>query len=189
MKLGEAAIREVLDLAFKYRIRIPTEFSLVAKALITVEGIVEELDPDLSIVAVAEPFGRRLMRERLRPRRLWQEFSERSWEFGDVFFWLPGWIDRVLEQVEDGGFTIKLVHAELRETLFRMDRISNRLSFSIVLLAFVIVITGLVVASAMATGAGGGFLWVRLPFLKIGFVLAMLMGGWLLSAIFRSGRF
>ncbi len=94
------------------------------------EGIVEELDPDLSIVVVAEPFGRRLMRERLRPRRLWQEFSERSWEFGDVFFWLPGWIDRVLEQVEDGGFTIKLVHAELRETLFRMDRISNRLSFS-----------------------------------------------------------
>ncbi|MEW8959782.1 MAG: hypothetical protein AB2448_11900 [Moorella sp. (in: firmicutes)] len=188
VKLGEA-IGEILDLAFKYRIRIPTEFSLVAKALITLEGIVEELDPDLSIVALAEPFGRRLMRERLRPRRLWQEFSERSWEFGDIFFRLPGWIDRVLEQVEDGGFTIKLEHAELRETLFRMDRISNRLSFSIVLLAFSIVITGLVVASAMATGAGSGFLRVRLPFLEIGFVLAMLMGGWLLSAIFRSGRF
>jgi len=58
-----------------------------------------------------------------------------------------------------------------------------------VLLSFSIVITGLVVASAMATGAGGGFLWVRLPFLEIGFVLAMLMGGWLLLAIFRSGRF
>jgi ubiquinone biosynthesis protein len=188
VKLGEA-IGEILYLAFKYRIRIPTEFSLVAKALITLEGIVEELDPDLSIVAVAEPFGRRLMRERFRPRRLWQEFSERAWEFSDVFFRLPGRIDRVLEQVEDGGFTIRLEHAELRETLFRMDRISNRLSFSIVLLAFSIVITGLVVASAMATGAGGGFLWVRLPFLEIGFVLAMLMGGWLLLAIFRSGRF
>jgi len=188
VKLGEA-IAEVLDLAFKYRIRIPTEFSLAAKALITLEGIVEELDPDLSIVEVAEPFGRRLMRERLRPQRLWQEFGEQALEFGDVFFRLPGRIDRVLEQVEDGRLTIKLEHAELRDTLLRMDRISNRLSLSIVLLAFAIVIAGLVVSSALAGGARGGFLWVRLPILEIGFAIAMLMGVWLLLAIFRSGRF
>lgn len=188
VKLGEA-IGEILDLAFKYRIRIPTEFSLVAKALITLEGIVEELDPTLSIVEVAEPFGRRLMRERLRPGRLWQEFGEHAWEFGDVFFRLPGRIDRVLEQTEDGRLTFKLEHVELRETLSRLDRISNRLSFSIVLMAFSIVIAGLVVGSALAASSGGGFLWARLPFLEIGFALAMLMGGWLLLAIFRSGRF
>lgn len=188
VKLGEA-IGEILDLAFKYRIRIPTEFSLVAKALITLEGIVEELDPDLSIVEVAEPFGRRLMRERLQPRRLWQEFGEQAREFGDVFFRLPGRVDRVLQQVEDGRLTFRLEHAELRDTLFRLDRISNRLSFSIVLLAFSIVIAGLVVASALAAGDGYGFLWVRLPFLEIGFSLAVLMGAWLLLGIFRSGRF
>lgn len=188
VKLGEA-IGEILDLAFKYRVRIPTEFSLVAKALITLEGIVEELDPTLSIVEVAEPFGRRLMRERLRPGRLWQEFGEHAWEFRDVFFRLPGRIDRVLEQIEDGRLTFKLEHAELRETLSRLDRISNRLSFSIVLMNFSIVIAGLVVGSALAASSGGGFLWVRLPFLEIGFALALLMGGWLLLAIFRSGRF
>jgi len=188
IKLGEA-IGEILDLAFKYRIRIPTEFSLVAKALITMEGIVEELDPALSIVEVAEPFVRRLMRQRLQPGRLWKELGERAGEFGDVFFRLPGRIDRALKQVEDGRLTIKLEHAELRDTLSRMDRISNRLSFSIMLLAFSIIIAGLVVASALVTGAGGGFLWVKMPFLGIGFVLAVIMGGWLLLAIFRSGRF
>jgi ubiquinone biosynthesis protein len=61
-------------------------------------------------------------------------------------------------------------------------------SFSIGLLAFSIIITGFVVASAMIAGAGGGFLWMRLPFLEIGFGAALIMGAWLLLAIFRSGR-
>lgn len=187
VKLGKA-IGELLELAFKYRIRIPSEFSLIAKTLITLEGIVEELDPTLSIMEVAEPFGRHLMRERLRPRRLWQEFSEHAREFGEMFFRLPGRMDRVLEQAENGRLTFRLEHAELRETLSRIDRISNRLSFSIVLLAFSIIIAGLVVGSSLTARAGGTSLWVRLPFLEISFALAILMGGWLLLAIFRSGR-
>lgn len=186
VKLGEA-VGEILDLAFKYRIRIPTEFGLVAKALITLEGIVAELDPAFSIVEVAEPFGRRLMRDRLQ--HLWKEFGEYAWEVGDIFFGLPRRMDRVLEQIEDGRLTLRLEHAELRETLSRLDRIGNKLSFSVALLGFSIVIAGLVVASALAAGTGEGFLWIRLPFLEIGFVLAVVMGGWLLLAIFRSGRF
>jgi len=138
---------------------------------------------------VAEPFGHRLMRERLQPRRLWQEFSEQALEFGDIFFRLPGRIDRVLEQVEDGRLIFKLVHTGLRDTLSRLNQISNRLTFSVVLLAFSIVIAGLLMASALAAGTGSSILRISLPFLEIGFALAVLMGGWLLLAIFRSGRF
>ncbi len=188
VKPGEA-IGEILEIAFKYRIRVPPEFGLVAKALVTLEGIVEELDPGLSIVEAAKPFGHRLMRERLSPRRLWQEFGEQAWEFGDIFFRLPGQADRILGQMEEGRLSFQLEHAGLKDVLFRLDRISNRLSISIVLLAFSIIIAGLVIASAMAAGAGGGFLWMRLPFLGISIILAVLMGGWLLLSVFRSGRF
>ncbi len=187
VKIGKA-IGEILNLAFKYQIRIPAEFGLVAKALITMEGVVEELDPGLSIVEVAEPFGRRLMRERMQPKRLWSDFSEQSLELGNHFLQLPGRLDRLLEQAEDGRLTVKLEHVKLEEALSRADRISNRFSFSIGLLAFSIIITGFVVASALIAGVGGGFLWMRLPFLEIGFVAVLIMGVWLLLAIFRSGR-
>jgi ubiquinone biosynthesis protein len=187
VKLGQA-IREILDLAFLYRIRIPTEHILVAKALIVLEGIIEELAPDLSIVDVAEPFGRRLMRERLKPRRLWQEIREQIWEFNDIFLRLPKRIDQTLAKVEDGRLIVKLEHAELHHALYRLDRISNRLSFSIMLLAFSTVIVGLLLASVLAANAENGVLWFRLPVLEAGFVLTLLMGAWLLLAIYRSGR-
>jgi len=127
------------------------------------------------------------MRDRLQ--HLWKEFGEYAWELGDIFFRLPRRMDRVLQQIEDGRLTLRSEHTELREALSHLDRISNKLSFSVVLLGFSIVIAGLVVASALAAGTGEGFLWIRLPVLEIGFVLAVVMGVWLLLAIFRSGRF
>lgn len=70
--------------------------------------------------------------------------------------------------------------------LKKLDRISNRLSFSIVLLSFSIIMVGLIVGSAIAGEVS--YFW-SLPVIEIGFVVAVLMFIWLIFAIFRSGRF
>ncbi len=75
---------------------------------------------------------------------------------------------------------------ELDRSLKKLDRISNRLSFSIVLLAFSIVMAGLLVGSALVRQST--LLW-NIPVIEIGFVMAAIMFLWIIFAIFRSGRF
>lgn len=67
-----------------------------------------------------------------------------------------------------------------------MDRISNRLSFSIVLLSLSIVMVGLIIGAALSHSQT--MLW-RIPIIEIGFVIALFMFMWLIFAILRSGRF
>ncbi|MMZ69980.1 hypothetical protein D1872_329210 [compost metagenome] len=75
---------------------------------------------------------------------------------------------------------------EMEQFLRKLDQISNRLSFSIVLLAFSIIMVGLIIGSSLARMPT--LLW-DIPAIEIGFIVATLMFLWLLFSIFRSGRF
>ena len=50
-----AMIRDLVHGAMKYGIEIPPDFMLVGKALMTIEGIGKELDPDLDVFGEAQP--------------------------------------------------------------------------------------------------------------------------------------
>ncbi|MGG0811200.1 hypothetical protein ABE142_00805 [Paenibacillus alvei] len=54
----------------KHRIVFPPDLILLAKALLTLEGIVERLDPTISILDMAEPFGVKLLKEKYSLRRI-----------------------------------------------------------------------------------------------------------------------
>ncbi|WP_238392543.1 ABC1 kinase family protein [Paenibacillus antri] len=185
MSLGEA-VNDLLDTARRHNIRIPTDFLLLGKALLTVEGVVVALDPDISIVSLAEPFGLRLLRERLRPKRLaaaaWRDASE----YGDLLAKLPKQANELMNVVKNGQARLEISVPELDVFLRKLDRISNRLSFSVVMLAISIVMAGLIVGSSLSRQPG---LLLNVPAIIIGFGIAMAMLAWLLFAIFKSGRF
>ncbi|MNR49820.1 hypothetical protein D3C85_1692510 [compost metagenome] len=75
---------------------------------------------------------------------------------------------------------------ELKGIEHKVSRVGNRLSFSIVLLAFSIIMAGLIIASSLR--GEPSMLW-DFPIVEIGSVIALLMILWLLYSIFKSGRF
>lgn len=187
IRLG-TAIGEILDLAFKYRLRMPTELTLLAKTLVTLEGVVRDLDPDLSIVSIAEPLARTLLRRRLAPGTLARAAGEYTLDVGGIMLELPRKLEGILDKLLAGNVSLRLEHQNLERAMSHLDRIANRLSFSLVLLAFSIVTAGLVIGSALGADRGRFFFW-SLPVLELAFLLATLMVTYLIWAIFRSGRF
>ncbi|HZG85668.1 AarF/ABC1/UbiB kinase family protein [Paenibacillus sp.] len=185
MSLGEA-VNDLLDTARRHHIRIPTDFLLLGKALLTVEGVAVALDPEISIVSLAEPFGLRLLKERLHPKRLgaavWRDVSE----YGDMLLRLPKQASELMSVAKSGRARLEISVPELDAFLRKLDRISNKLSFSIVMLAFSIVMTGLIIGSSLSRQPS--VLW-KVPAIEVGFGIAMLMFLWLLYAILKSGRF
>lgn len=186
--LGQA-IRELMDVAFRHHLRLPADFTLLAKTLLTLEGVVTALDPQLSLLQVMEPIARNYLRERLAPRHLLASAGKRMGEYITLAEDLPRLLKGLLEQATGGKLKLSWELPELEASLRRLDRISNRLSFSMVLLAFSIIMASLILGSAIIGPAAGArsLLW-RLPILELGFLTAGIMVGWLIWAIFRSGR-
>jgi len=185
ISLGEA-ISDLFQVAFRHRIRIPSDFTLLAKCLLTLEGIVEKLDPELSIMDMAEPFGIRLLKERYRPStiagRIWHNFTD----YSDLLVDLPKQMKDLMGNLVKGRIRIEVSVPELDIFLRKLDRITNQISFSIVLLSFSIVMAGIVIASAL--GHQPILLW-HIPAIEVGFTMAALMLLWLFISIFKSGKF
>ncbi|MGH7297923.1 MAG: ABC1 kinase family protein, partial [Polyangiaceae bacterium] len=62
-----AMLRDLVQGAIKYGLEIPTDFMLVGKALMTVEGIGKQIDPDLDIFGETAPYFFEIVRKRYSP--------------------------------------------------------------------------------------------------------------------------
>lgn len=179
------AVTDIIEIAYHHQIQIPSDLTILGKTLLTLEGIIEKLDPDFSIMKAAEPFGEKLLRNRYNPKNImknsWNQFVENIEILSD----LPKDLKDITSTIQKGKLRLDINVPELQLFLQRLDKISNRLSFSIILLAFSILMVGLIIASAL-TGHTT-VLW-RIPAIEIGSVVATFMFLFMLFSIFKSGR-
>lgn len=180
------ALNDLFGVARHHQIIIPPDLTLLGKALLTLEGVMEKLDPSLSIIDMAEPFGKKLLKERYSTGRLQKKLFGGVAGLVEGMLELPGHARQLSALISKGKLKVEISIPELQALMRKMDQISNRLSMSIVLLAFSIIMVGLIIGSAMNNQSS--MLW-QLPVIGIGFVVALLMVLWLLYGIFKSGRF
>lgn len=185
ISLGQS-ITDMFQIAHKHQIEVPSDFTLIGKTMPTLEGVVAQLDPDFSIITAAEPFGRKLIRDKYHPKRFAKEIYDQVDEYADVIEEMPEIVRELTALAKERKIPVELRIPALNYILSKMDRVSNLLSFSIILLAFSLIMTGIIIGSAIA--GQGSVLW-DIPALEIGFVIAVGMLAWMIYSIFRSGRF
>jgi len=181
INIGEA-LAELIELSFKYQVRIPAELSLLVKMLMTVENMVSQLDPQLSIVDIAEPYGKRVLRERFSIDHLKASVSKMLVDYTDLARTLPRDIDNVLRMLEAGEIRVKMEHHNLYRLANKLDILSNRLALAIIL-ASIIIGTSLVVEESRSN------ILSRFPLVEAGFLVGILLGLGLVYSIFKSGRY
>jgi ubiquinone biosynthesis protein len=175
-------LQQLLEIVTKYGIQLKPEFFILMKALSSVEGIGKELDPDFEIVTYTEPFIRRIQMNRLNPRRIFMDMVDSGSEFVTLLKQLPRDLQVIFRLAKEGRLKIEFEHQGLEPLLFALDRISNRIAFSIVL-------ASLIVASSLIILSGIPPKWHEIPIVGLtGFLVAALMGFWLLVSILRHGR-
>src|SRR5699024_3023061 len=180
------AVNDLFGISNKYKIKLPQDFTILAKTLLTLESVVSQLDPDFSIMDVAEPFGKALLLERYNPKNLLNFQIDEVQQLGSELREVTENVHTFSKGLRNQNLPIEIDVKGRSEFSKHLDRVINRLSFSIVLLAFSIVMVGLIVGSAIL---GEGSIIFRIPIIEIAAIFAMGMFVWLLWSIVKSGRF
>ena len=166
----------------EHRLEGPRDFYLLAKALVTIESVGRELDPEFNAVKHAEPFAEKLIMERMSPRKLIEDFYLSALETHSLMRDLPSEARDILTLVKQGEAKIKFEHKGLDPMLKTLDQNNNRSVFAIVL-------ASLVIGSALIVLSGVPPKWHEIPVIGIiGFLGAGLIGFWLLFSILRHGK-
>ncbi|MNZ65213.1 putative protein kinase UbiB [compost metagenome] len=185
MSIGKA-LNDLFGIARKHRLVLPPDLTMLGKTMLTLEGVISNLDPTISILEMAEPFGRELVKQRFSGPRLQRKFLGGVADLTESLLELPGQARQLSALISKGKLKVEIVAPELEHLERKLDRVGNRLAFSIVMLAFSIIMVGLIIGTAMR--GQPSVLW-NFPTVEIGGVVALLMFLWLIFAIFKSGRF
>ncbi len=126
--------------AIRHQLRLPPTYTMVFKAMMTVEGIGKTLIPDVDLVEEARPFVAEMMAEKYNPKRLLQQSIQLASTASRVFNELSQTAPQLLKDIERGrlAFKVDLTHAE---EMLRQQRRSTRLQAQ-----------ALVVASTLISG-------------------------------------
>jgi len=143
------------------------------------------LDPDFSIIKAVEPFGEKLIRQRFHPKNILRSSWKQLVENIEILTSLPKNINDITSTIKKGKLRLDINVPELQVFLKRLDKISNRLSFNIILLSFGILMVGLIIGASIA---GQTTLLWKLPVIEAGSVVATLMFLFMIFSIGRSGR-
>jgi ubiquinone biosynthesis protein len=176
------ASTELINLSVKYKMRLPAELSLLSKMLMTVESIVTQLDPQISLVDLAEPYGRKVLARKMSPDQIVKVLTNVFWDYAELARSYPRHLDKIMAMLANGELKIRMEHANLRRLASRIDILSNRLSLAIIL-ASIIIGSSLVVENSSSNILG------RIPLVELGFITALILGLFLVYSIIRSGRY
>lgn len=175
-------MQQLLELVFRHKLVLKPNFYLLVKATGTIESLGRALDPDFNIVAHAEPFIARIRLERFRPQRLLDEIMDSGSELVLLLREVPAGLRDVLSLIRQGRIKIEFEHHGLEGLYTHVERASNRIAFAIVLAAQIVGSSLIVLADLPPR-------WKGIPVIGLaGFLLAGVMGFWLLISMLRHGR-
>jgi ubiquinone biosynthesis protein len=106
-------LTDLLDLAVKYRIRIPREYALLSRAAVAVEGLLRQLAPDMDILAVSLPYAKQLLAGRYDPTQLRGGLMRTLLRFQGLASDLPTQLSQILLDLETGRFAVTVKSPEL----------------------------------------------------------------------------
>lgn len=176
-------MEEAMPIAFRHRLRLPTELWLLGKTLGMMEGVGLKLVPNFDMFAVSRPYVQRFMREMASPRAWMPSLIRGVGDWAQLLDMLPRTGMQLLARAERGELEVSLRHQELGRALVYLDRLANRLALSILLAALIVGLALLVPAFHLAERGG-----LTTALVVLGFALASLVGLWLVISILRSGR-
>ncbi|MFC1648508.1 ABC1 kinase family protein [Nanoarchaeota archaeon] len=131
-------IKRGFEVARNHHIKLPKNFVLLNKAIMTLESTCAELYPDYNFVEVARPYTKSLMKKNLLPSALIKKFAKHSKELVRFVEEMPQISRKAYDMAKSGDHHLSLIEEDLRDVRKEMSGAATRLSLSLLICAFMV---------------------------------------------------
>ena len=184
---------QVMELVLKYHIRLPRNLLLLLKTFIQTEALGKILGSDASILEVTKPFAKELLKRGYDAKSMLKNIGRDARMLAGYGKTIPKYMNEVLRATATGKQRLELVHSGFEELSGHLEKGVNRLTIGVIIAASI-------VAAALVLNSSEKVMELSTPFLGIanislttlfglaGYVIATVLGIWLIISIFRSGK-
>ena len=184
MRVG-ALIGRITQLVRAHGIVMPSDLTLMFKALITLEGLGRKYDPQFRLADRLRPFLDRAMAARYAPVELGRRGSANLGQLVGLFGSVPRDIARLLKDARRGRMRVDL-------DLKRLDSFGRKLDETIDRITVGIMTASVVIGSSIVMTVTSGPQVLGVPLFTVlgllGYLLAFVNSIWIVVSIWRSER-
>jgi ubiquinone biosynthesis protein len=184
---------QVMRLIFKYRIRMPRNLLLLLKTFIQTEALGKILGSDASLLEVTRPYAKKLLEQGYEAQKVFKNVGREAKNAGIYLRQMPKLSHDIFKRIANGTHRLELAHGGLEQASKKLESGMNRLTLGLVIAASL-------VAAALILNSTKQFLVFQfelfgsqsLSVTEIlglgGYIIATLLGLWLVFSIIRSGK-
>ena len=122
----------------RFNLELAPRFSLLLKALGTIELVGRKLDPNLDMVPIIQPYVEQVIAQRFHPREMMREAQENALALVKLSRQVPGDLSYLLHQLRRGKLKFTVHHEHLENLAATIDRSSNRNTVGIIVAAIIL---------------------------------------------------
>ena len=178
-------VRRFAAIVREHSIVLPADLTLMFKALITMEGLGRQYDPEFHIVEHLAPLLRQVLRERYRPDALVGRGRSGFEEFMNLVQSVPRDLARLTRDARRGKARIDL-------DVKRLDSFGDQLDKTLDRVTMGIMTASLVIGSSIVMTVEGGPSLLGIPVLLVigfaGYLVAFLNSVWVIYGIWRQAK-
>ncbi|GAB1488898.1 AarF/UbiB family protein [Opitutaceae bacterium] len=180
-ELGRAMLR-LLFIFGRHGIPLSSDYSLMAKAVLSIEEVGRALDPDFDLRTHAGPILKSVQKERVGARAMGRRLRDLTRAALSGLHDLPGEIQRLVRRLGHDDLTINFNHRGLDDLDEAIKTSANRIALGVI-------IGSLIIGSSLIVTTRIPPLLFGYPALGIiGYILSALLGFYVIWDIIRHGR-
>jgi ubiquinone biosynthesis protein len=195
--LQSISVKDVYDqiifLALKYHIQLPRNLLLLLKTFVQTEALGKILQSDVSLLEFTKPYAKKLLERGYDAKKIFKNIGRDTRYVGKYAKVMPKFVHDILKQVAKGKQRVEIWHEGFQQLDIKFEKGLNRLTVGLVISASII-------AAAMVLNSAQKVLVFNVEFLGlgpvslttvlgvVGYVIATVLGVWLIVSIYRSGK-
>ncbi|WP_439152835.1 ABC1 kinase family protein, partial [Winogradskyella sp.] len=129
---------ELKDIIIQHGLKVPTHFFLLARSMVTLEGVVHKLDPELDQYTLAKPFLLRAVAKTFSPIRFGEKAINSIYELGNYMEDFPRDLKNAIRKINRGEVKVDLTHKGIDPVVHTIHRITKQIITAFIMAALII---------------------------------------------------
>lgn len=119
---ASALVADLVEGASMFEIEIPADFLMAGKALLTLDGIGKQIDPELDILQEAQPYMVEILKQRYSPEKVMMDVWRGMERLSTTAYDVPQQLREVLDDLRLGRLTLKVTDDQQPRAMDRLGR-------------------------------------------------------------------
>ncbi|MES2837594.1 MAG: AarF/ABC1/UbiB kinase family protein [Bacteroidota bacterium] len=129
---------QLKDVIVKHKLKVPTHFFMLARSIVSIEGVIHQLDPNLNLTKLMQPYLLRTIANQYSPIKFTKGILSSIYEMGTYMEEFPRDLKNAIRKINTGEIKVDLRHKGIDPLVHTVHRVTKQLISAILIASLII---------------------------------------------------